>query len=67
MGAGHTPAGGTGMGGGLQVQLLLPHARKLSSCNGYITHSGTPSLNGSQVMRASCLMAHQAVKCTVHC
>lgn len=39
-------AGGGGRGGGLQVCLLLPH--KLSSCNGYLTHSGTPSLNGSQ-------------------
>lgn len=33
--------------GGLQVRLLLPHT-KLSSCNGYLTHSGTPSLTGSQ-------------------
>ncbi len=31
----------------VQVQLLLPHA-KLSSCNGYLTYSGTPSVHLSQ-------------------
>jgi len=45
--AGGHRGGGGGAGGGLQVCLLLPHT-KLSSCNGYLTHSGTPSLNGSQ-------------------
>jgi len=40
-------AGGSGSAVPLQLRLLLPHA-KLSSCNGYLTHSGTASLVGSQ-------------------